>query len=89
MNTAGSNWEEVDYYPDKREQKALRKKFEFKNFTEALNFVNKVAGLAEKANHHPDISFGWGYVEVWLTTHSEHAVTDKDYQLAKNIDKLT
>jgi 4a-hydroxytetrahydrobiopterin dehydratase len=39
----------------------LRKKFEFKNFREALEFVNRVGSLAEEQGHHPDISFGWGY----------------------------
>lgn len=82
-----SNWEEIDYYPDK-DQKAIIKDFSFKNFSDALAFVNKVGELAEKANHHPDINLSWGSVRVWLTTHSEHKVTDKDYELAKAIDAL-
>lgn len=86
---AGNNsWEEVDYFPDKREQKALIKVFSFKDFKSALEFVNKVGAVAEKANHHPDINLGWGYVKVWLTTHSKHAITDKDHELATAIDNL-
>ena len=85
---AGNKWKEVDYYPDERKQKALIRDFSFKNFAEALDFANKVGELAENANHHPDISFGWGYARVWLTTHSEHGVTDKDHELAKAIDAL-
>ena len=83
-----NGWEEVDYYPDEREQKALRKRFVFKNFATALEFTNKIGQLAEKANHHPDINLGWGYVQVWLTTHSEHKVTKKDHELASLIDAL-
>ena len=66
----------------------LSRKFEFQNFAEALDFVNKIGQLAEKENHHPDISFGWGYVEVRLSTHSENAITDKDRQLARKINVL-
>lgn len=66
----------------------LSKKFTFKDFAEALVFVNKVGELAKAANHHPDISFGWGYVEISLTTHSEDKVTDKDKKLAEQIDKI-
>lgn len=88
MNTAGNNWEEVDYWPDGRKQKALRKSFKFSDFKTALEFANKVGKLAEEANHHPDINLGWGYVQIWLTTHSEHAITNKDYELAKKIDEL-
>lgn len=66
----------------------LFRRIEFKNFVEALEFVNKVGDLAEKAQHHPDISFGWGYVEITLFTHSEGKVTQKDTDLATAIDKL-
>ncbi len=85
---ATSKWEEVDYWPDEREQRALKKRFTFKDFSSALDFVNKVGELAEKANHHPDINFGWGYAEIWLTTHSEHKVTVKDHELAAKIDEV-
>ena len=88
MNMDGSGWEEVDYFGDGRDQKALIKLFRFKNFIEALKFVNKVGGLAEKSGHHPDINLGWGYVKVWLTTHDAHGITDKDYELAKQIDLI-
>lgn len=67
----------------------LTRRFKFNNFAQALIFVNKVGGLAEAANHHPDISFGWGYVEVALTTHKQGGVTDKDRELAKQINRLT
>lgn len=66
----------------------LSRRFEFNNFVEALDFVNKVGELAEKAQHHPDISFGWGYATIMLYTHSENKITDKDYELAQLIDTL-
>ncbi len=88
MNMAGKSWEEVDYFADGRDQKALRKDFVFKNFTEALEFVNKVGELAEKKEHHPDINLSWGFVRIWLTTHSEHGITKKDYSLAEIIDQI-
>lgn len=72
----------------KTKNEKLYKKFEFENFKQALAFVNKVGGLAEKENHHPDISFGWGYVEITLFTHSENKITENDHKLAKAIDQL-
>lgn len=85
---AGSNWKEVDYYPDERQDKALIKDFKFKDFADALEFVNKVGELAEKKNHHPDINLSWGMVRVWLITHSEHKITEKDHKLAVLIDGI-
>ena len=79
---------EVDYYPDGRGQKALKKDFKFKDFKSALDFVNKVGELAEEANHHPDINLTWGLDVVWLTSHDEHTITDKDRKLAAKIDKI-
>jgi 4a-hydroxytetrahydrobiopterin dehydratase len=46
------------------EEHHLRRRFRFKNFREALHFVNEVGELAEEQGHHPDISFGWGYATV-------------------------
>lgn len=85
---AGNKWEEIDYWNDERKQKALRKDFTFSDFAEALSFTTKVGALAEEANHHPDINLSWGFVRVWLTTHSEHGITSKDYELSKKIDAL-
>lgn len=84
----GDTWQEVDYFPDQRQQKALAKKFVFKDFKDSLDFVNKVGALAELAGHHPDINFGWGYAQVWLTTHSSHGITEKDHKLSRQIDEL-
>ena len=66
----------------------LHKRFEFANFAESLAFVNRVGVLAEAADHHPDIIFGWGYAELALTTHDRGGITDVDVALAKQIDAI-
>jgi 4a-hydroxytetrahydrobiopterin dehydratase len=67
----------------------LSKKFEFKNFAESLDFVNRVGAIAERRDHHPDILFGWGYAEFFITTHDRGGITARDFDLAKEIDKLS
>lgn len=66
----------------------LRKSFEFKDFREALRFVNRIGELAEDEGHHPDISFGWGRAEVTIWTHKIDGLTESDFILAAKIDKL-
>lgn len=70
------------------EGKFLKKSLKFENFAAALDYVNRVGALAEAADHHPDITFGWGYAEIALTTHDRGGVTEVDIQLARNIDYL-
>jgi 4a-hydroxytetrahydrobiopterin dehydratase len=66
----------------------LRKEQKFANFAEALAYVNRVGELAEAADHHPDITFGWGYAKLALTTHDRSGITDVDLALAKQIDTV-
>ena len=66
----------------------IKTRREFDNFADALVFVNQVGDLAESADHHPDITFGWGYAEIALTTHDRGGVTDVDVALAEKIDAL-
>jgi 4a-hydroxytetrahydrobiopterin dehydratase len=67
----------------------LVRNFQFKDFKEAMAFVNAVADLAEEANHHPDILVhGWNKVRLSLSTHSEGRITDNDHQLAARIDEV-
>ena len=67
----------------------LTKEFEFSNFTKAVEFVNKIVPLAEKEKHHPDILIhSYKKVKIMLFTHSENKVTDRDYSLSKEIDKI-
>jgi 4a-hydroxytetrahydrobiopterin dehydratase len=66
----------------------LFKRFEFANFAESLAFVNRVSEIAESVDHHPDITFGWGYAEFRTTTHDRGGVTDVDFALVEKIDQL-
>jgi 4a-hydroxytetrahydrobiopterin dehydratase len=66
----------------------LRRRFQFKNFREALGFVNRVGELAEEQGHHPDVSFGWGYAEVTIFTHKIDGLTESDFILAAKISEL-
>ena len=68
--------------------KILTKRWKFANFAESLAFVNRVGSLAEAADHHPDITFGWGYTELALTTHDRGGITDVDIALARQIDQV-
>lgn len=73
----------------KEEKDRLKRKFEFKDFSEAFAFMTRVALLAEKQNHHPEWSNVWNKVDIELTTHDAGSkVTEKDRKLAKAIDKL-
>lgn len=66
----------------------LQKSFKFEDFAESLEFVNKVGEIAERHDHHPDITFGWGYADLVITTHSEGGITAKDFALAGEIEKI-
>jgi 4a-hydroxytetrahydrobiopterin dehydratase len=68
--------------------KAISKRFEFADFTGALNFVNRVGDIANAADHHPDIKLGWGYAEFDVMTHDRGGVTDVDFALARKIDEI-
>ncbi len=67
----------------------IGKLYEFPNFTEALKFVNKVGEVAEDMNHHPDIYLhSWNKVKITVSTHSEGGVTEKDFILARRVERL-
>ena len=75
-----------DVKNDKDENYYLIKEFSFKDFNESQKFVNKVGDVAEKENHHPDISFGWGYCKVKIFTHAIKGLAESDFILAAKID---
>ena len=78
---AGTDWQ--------REGDAIVRDLEFADFAEAIAYVNRVADLAEEANHHPDILVhGWNKVRLTLTTHSEGGLTDNDFKMSRRIDGL-
>ena len=65
----------------------LERNFTFKNFLESQKFVNKVGNISEEEGHHPDISFGWGYAKIEITTHAIEGLSENDFILASKIDK--
>jgi 4a-hydroxytetrahydrobiopterin dehydratase len=69
-------------------KKAIEREFRFVDFVHAIGFVNSVALLAERVNHHPDIIIQWNKVMLVLSTHSEGGITKKDIAFAKKIDRL-
>ena len=68
---------------------ALERDFEFADFAAAMAFVNRVAEVAEEADHHPDIFVhGWNKVRLTLSTHDAGGLTEADHALAEAIDDL-
>ena len=65
---------------------AISKTFKFKEFLHGIEFVQKVAEIAEGADHHPDILINYTRITFTCSTHSEGGVTDKDFKLANNIE---
>jgi 4a-hydroxytetrahydrobiopterin dehydratase len=66
----------------------IGREFEFKDFKEAMTFVNNVANLAEAEGHHPDITIHWNKVKLDLWTHSVDGLTENDFIVASKINKL-
>ncbi|MBI5385533.1 MAG: 4a-hydroxytetrahydrobiopterin dehydratase [Verrucomicrobia bacterium] len=67
----------------------ISRTYEFEDFPAAIQFVDAVAKLAERAWHHPDIDIRWNKVRLALTTHDEGGLTAKDFELAAKFDQLT
>ena len=70
-----------------REEAALTREWAFADFAEALAFVNRVGDLAERGGHHPDIDIRYNAVTLALTTHDAGGLTEKDFGLAREIDR--
>lgn len=66
----------------------ISKQFRFANFVEAMDFVNEVAVIAERRNHHPDIAISWNRVTLRITSHSQGGVTSACLDLATDIENL-
>ncbi|NJN74056.1 MAG: 4a-hydroxytetrahydrobiopterin dehydratase [Limnothrix sp. RL_2_0] len=75
-----SGWEKSD--------DTIHKLYKFKNFTEAIAFVNKLVEPAEAAGHHPDLNISYNKVTINLTTHDAEGLTQKDFDLAATFDQL-
>jgi 4a-hydroxytetrahydrobiopterin dehydratase len=76
-----SGWEYKD--------NAISKLFRFNEFMQGIEFVNRVARMAEAADHHPEIAINYTRVRFTCSTHSEGGVTDKDLRLAEEIEKAS
>lgn len=70
-----------------REGKEIQKVFEFDDFPSAVRFVNDVAKLAERYDHHPDIDIRYNKVRLGVTTHSEGGLTAYDFDLANEVEQ--
>ncbi len=70
------------------DKKAIERTFEFDDFSQAIEFVNGVAEIAEEDEHHPDIDIRESKVRLKLSTHSEGGLTDLDFEVAEKIDTL-
>ena len=73
---------------DKKDIYFLEKQFSFKNFLDSQKFVNEVGKISEEEGHHPEITFGWGYAKINITTHAIEGLSENDFILAAKIDKI-
>jgi len=67
----------------------LHREFRFPDFSQALQFVNRVGAIAEEEGHHPDILLAWGKAGVTLWTHKIDGLTESDFIMAAKIDRLS
>ena len=67
---------------------ALEREFRFRDFAEALAFINRVGEAAEAANHHPDVSIHWNTVKLRWWTHAKNAITERDHELAARTNEI-
>ena len=82
------DWEVIEGLPAGRQGKKIRHEFKFKDFVEALDFVNYVGKLAEGENHHPNIHIYYSRVVIDLTTHNIKGLSENDFILAAKIEDL-
>ena len=71
-----------------RDGTAIKRRFKFDDFQGSIDFVNRITPAAEGMNHHPDLAISWNTVDCTLSTHSEGALTENDFELARQIDDL-
>jgi 4a-hydroxytetrahydrobiopterin dehydratase len=81
LEEEASDWEVL-------QNRYLKKTWKFEDFKTALEFVNKIGALAEEQGHHPNINFGWGFVEITLWTHKINGLHESDFVLAAKIERV-
>lgn len=79
---------EIDPEWNVLEGKRLERRYKFKNFKEAMQFVNKVAEVAEEQQHHPDIKIFYSLVTITLWTHAISGLSENDFIMAAKIDQI-
>jgi 4a-hydroxytetrahydrobiopterin dehydratase len=67
---------------------ALEREYRFRDFADALAFVNRVGELAEREGHHPDVEMHWNLVKLRWWTHARDAITERDHELAARSNEL-
>ncbi len=72
----------------KRDGRFIQRTFKFPRFMKAIAFINRVAELAEEADHHPDLYNVWRSVTLKFTTHDEGGLTERDFKMASKINAL-
>jgi len=82
LNAQAPDWELVE------DARRIERTFQFKNFRDALGFVQEVGELSEAEGHHPNISFGWGNVTVSLQTKKIKGLHENDFIMATKIDRI-
>lgn len=84
-----SGWSLFDGLPARPTGGEIRKDYTFKDFAEAMQFVNKVGEIAQEEDHHPDIFLhSWNKVELHLSTHAIHGLHINDFVLATKVDEM-
>ena len=73
---------------DKDKNFFIEKEFKFKDYVSSEKFVLEIGKIAEGEGHHPDISFGWGYAKIKISTHAIKGLAESDFILAAKIDQI-
>jgi 4a-hydroxytetrahydrobiopterin dehydratase len=68
--------------------KQISKTYKFKDFMQVIDFINRIAQVAEEEGHHPDICFGWGRAEVKFTTHAIKGLSVNDFIMAAKVEEV-
>ncbi len=86
--TAAGMLEQVPGWELDEAGREISRRFRFRNFVEAVAFVNRVADVAEAEDHHPDIVLGYGYAEIRVHTHKIGGLHENDFILAAKVNDL-
>jgi 4a-hydroxytetrahydrobiopterin dehydratase len=80
--TLKKHWKKVD-------NKKFVKKYHFDSYDDLVTFVKKVTDIAKKQNHHPEIKFGYDFLEISITDHEKGGISDKCHKFISSVDKIS